>query len=414
MRDDGFTLDDVDVPPFDPGMFGTYDRNEAPPEAGRAPSPGITAAPFQWRDPATIPLRQWIYGRHYIRRFVSTTVAPGGVGKSSLGIVEALAIVTGRDLLGVQPDERTNVWLWNGEDPLEELQRRIMAAALHFGLSSDEVEGGLFVNSGRDTEIVIAEQTNSGTVVRVPIVEAVTQTIRENRIGLVIIDPFVSSHRVTENDNNAIDRVAKTWAKIAEETGCAVELVHHARKTGGNEVSVEDGRGAVALLAAARSARVLNSMTEDEAARANVENRRLHFRVDSGKANLAPIDKAHWFRLTSVPLGNGPLGSDGDHIGVVTSWAWPDPFDDVTVDDLRKVQRIVREGRWRENNQAKDWVGKAVAQALGLDTANKAHRSKINGLLKVWVANGALVVTEGKDANHETRTYVEVGEVAND
>jgi len=414
MRDDGLNVSEIDMPPFDPGMYEDHGSNWSSDETSEGSRSLIRAAPFHWRDPASIPLRKWIYGRHYIRRFVSTTVAPGGVGKSSLGIVEALAIVSGRDLLGIQPNERTNVWIWNGEDPLEELQRRIMAAAMHFGLSSDEVEGSLFVNSGRDTEIVIAEQTSSGTVICGPVVEAVTKTIKENRIGLVIIDPFVSSHRVTENDNNAIDRVAKTWAGIADEIGCAVELVHHARKTNGNEVSVEDGRGAVALLAAARSARVLNPMTEDEAAKANVENRRLHFRVDSGKANLAPIDKASWFRLASVPLGNGPRGADGDYIGVVTSWAWPDAFEDVTVADLRKVQRIIAQGRWRESVQAKDWVGKAVAQALDLDTDNKAHRSKITTLLKTWIKNGALLVVDERDERREIRSYVVVGEAPND
>jgi 2,3-bisphosphoglycerate-independent phosphoglycerate mutase len=91
--------------------------------------------------------------------------------------------------------------------------------------------------------------------------------------------PHLSSHGVSENDNGAIDRVAKTWAKIAEETNCSIELVHHSRKTNGNEVTVEDSRGAVALLSAARSARVLNQMTKDEGERAGVEFRRLHFRV---------------------------------------------------------------------------------------------------------------------------------------
>jgi hypothetical protein len=413
MRSDGLDIDDIDMPPFDPGMYEyeRYDRGEK--SLRDISTPRITAAPFHWCDPRSIPLRQHIYGRHYTRKFVSVTVSPGGLGKTSLATVEALAINTGRDLLGVRPDERTNVWILNLEDPLEEMQRRIVAAAIYYGISPRDLQG-LFVNSGRDTELIIAEQTRNGTVICAPVVEAVKQTIVENEIGLVIIDPFVSSHRVAENDNGAIDAVAKTWSRIADETGCAVELVHHSRKTGGGEVSVEDGRGAVALLAAARSARVLNPMTEDDAARANVENRRLYFRVDNGKSNLAPIDKASWYNLASVPLGNGPLGSDGDHIGVVTSWAWPDPFDDVTVADLRKVQRVIARGRWRESVQAKDWVGKAVAQALSLDPDSKAHRSKITGLLKTWIKNDALRLVDERDERREIRTYVVVGEVAND
>ena len=60
----------------------------------------ITPTAFKWRDPATLQRRQFVYGTHYIRKFVSTTLAPGGAGKTSLGIVEALAICTGRPLLG--------------------------------------------------------------------------------------------------------------------------------------------------------------------------------------------------------------------------------------------------------------------------------------------------------------------------
>jgi hypothetical protein len=78
------------------------------------------------------------------------------------------------------------------------------------------------------------------------------------------------------------------------------------------------------------------------------------------------------------------------------------------------VQQIVAERRWRENVQAKDWVGKAVAQVLNLDADNKAHRSKISALLKAWMANGALVIVPGLDEQRRERSFVEVGEWAND
>ncbi len=117
------------------------------------------------------------------------------------------------------------------------------------------------------------------------------------------IDPFVSSHRVTENDNNAIDAVAKQWNAIADATNIAVELSHHTRKTYGAEVTVEDGRGAIALLAAVRAARTLNVMSEQEAAKAGVTARRRYFKVEDGKANMSPPpEKAEWFQLVSVFL----------------------------------------------------------------------------------------------------------------
>lgn len=86
----------------------------------------------------------------------------------------------------------------------------------------------------------------------------------------------------------------------------------------------------------------------------------------------------------------------------------------MTVADLREVQRIVSEGRWRENVQAKDWVGKAVAQAIRLDVEEKSHRSKISALLRKWIAEGMLVVVDGADDRRQIRAYVEVGELATD
>ena len=58
-------------------------------------------------------------------------------------------------------------------------------------------------------------------------------TIHAKQIDVVMIDPFISSHQVPENDNNAIDAVAKTWTMIADITNTAIDLAHHTRKTGG-------------------------------------------------------------------------------------------------------------------------------------------------------------------------------------
>ncbi len=383
------------------------DERKAAAEQGAA---GIVATPFAWIDPTAIPRRQWLYGRHYVQKFISQTVAISGQGKSALAKTEALAIVTGRPLLGVEPAERVNVWYWNGEDPMEELQRRIVAACLHYRIDRSEIEGRLFVDTGRETKIIIAEQARTGAIVARPIVDAVIATIKANAIGLMVVDPFVASHRVIENDNPAIELVASIWAEIADVTGCAIELVHHARKSGGAEITVDDGRGGSALLAKVRSARTLNGMTEDEAARAGVENRRSYFRVTNGKANLAPAaESSDWYRIASVDLGNG------DNVGVITRWKWPDAFDGVTVADLRKAQAAVRTGGpWRESPQAKDWAGHAIAKAMGLDPTNKADRAKVASLLKTWIKNGMFNVVDGEDAKRMPRKFIEVGEPAND
>ena len=394
------------LPPCPPGVilpFKNRDPLLAPEPEPEPARRGIQASPFVWIDPASIPKRRFLYGRHYVREFITMTTAPPGVGKSSLVKAEGLSIATGRPLLGVIPDERTGVWYWNGEDPMDELQRRIAAIAVHYCVPRTEIEGWFFLDTGRETKIIIAEQTRSGAVVARPIVEQVIETIEANRIGLMIIDPFIASHRVTENDTSAIEFVAQTWAEIADVTGCAIELVHHTRKTGGAEVTVEDGRGSSALLAKVRSARVLNTMSEADAAKAGVENRRFFFRVENGKSSMAPApDKADWYQTIGVDLGNG------DNVSVVTRWTWPDAFDGVEASHLRAVQVAIAAGRWRESTQAKDWAGNAVARVMGLDATNKASKAKIARLLKIWIANGMLTVQDGEDETRRVRKFVEV------
>jgi hypothetical protein len=308
-----------------------------------------------------------------------------------------------------------NVWIWNGEDPAEEMQRRIMAAALHFDLTPADLQGRLFVDSGRLMPVCIAVQTKGGAVLNAPHVDAVKATIKANMIGLMIVDPFVSSHTVTENDTTAMSLVARAWAQIADETRCAIELVHHSRKTNGLAITVEDGRGAVALLNAARSARTLNVMTKDEAGEAGVDEARFYFRLDNGKANLAPPpERSTWHRLVSVPLGNERPDRPGDNVAVVSAWKWPSAFDGVTVHDLRAVQAKVHGAEWRADAQSPAWVGKAVANALDLDADEPAVKSKVKGLLKVWIETDALRIVERPDASRRPKKFVEVGEWATD
>jgi hypothetical protein len=325
-------------------------------------------------------------------------------------------MVTNRDLLGIKPAAPLRVALWNGEDPFEELERLVLAACLHYGIDRKDLKNRLFLTSGRDVEIVIARQTRDGTTIAEAVVNQLIDNIRANAIDVVMIDPFVSSHRVTENDNMAIDTVASTWNSIAEVTNTAIELSHHARKTHGNEVGIEDSRGGNALIAKARVARVLNAMTKDQARDFGVASPRLYVQADDPKTNLTPPpDKLTWFGFTSVNLGNRsrPNINDGDEVGVATIWKPPDPFDGVTVSDLLAAQKAVATGGpWRENVQARDWVGKAIAKALGLDLDDKAHKAKVKALVKEWIKKGMLVVVERPDANSEKRPFVEVGQWA--
>ena len=55
-----------------------------------------------------------------------------------------------------------------------------------------------------------------------------------------------------------------------------------------------------------------------------------------------------------------------------------------------------------------------LSQVLKLDPSNKAAKSKIRNLLKLWFSNGALAIVEGEDEKRMKRKFVEVGQRADD
>lgn len=377
-----------------------------------ASTPAVTPAPipFKWTDPAQLPKRRWIYNGHYLRRFATGTFAPGAAGKTSQVTAEALAIVTGKPLLGIQPNERCNVWIFNGEDPREELQRRVTAAMLAHNVAPEEVEGRLFLNSGRDTQLVLATQTRQGAMVQAPVENAIIQHLKENNIGVMIVDPFVSSHGVNENDNSAIDMVAKAWNRVADKADCSIELVHHTRKLNGNEEpSIDDGRGASALANALRSCRILVRMNKAEAQTAGVaeELRWRYFKIGNGKTNLVPYrEKAEWHELVSVELGNG------ENVGAVKRWAYPAFDDSLPSGTIARIQDKIAAGAWREYSTAANWAGKAVADAMCLDHETESDRARIKAMLKNLVAKGFLKIEARNDDEGHERKWIVVGKPA--
>lgn len=384
--------------------FASPIGDPTPPEVSAVGTIGAT--PYAWREPETLPTRDWLLGRWLLRGTMSCVIAPGGVGKSTFLTSAALSLVTGRPLLGKTVwGGRARVWSWNLEDDGEEMARSIQAAAKHHNIAPSELDG-LFVDSGLDGRSICTATVRDGQFQLFdPVFRQLTREIRARTIDALFLDPFVSSHEIDENDNARIDRIAKAWARVARDANCSIVLVHHASKNGSAEVTAASSRGASALVNAARSAIVLNRMTDDEAKRLGIaaDDRRRYVRIGDDKANRAPAEAADWFELTGVDLGNG---KPGDNVGVMVPWSLPDPFDDVTVDHLRAVQERISTGDWREYHTAENWVGKAVAEVLEIDASAGPAKAKIKAVIDKWIEAGALRIDERKDANRVVRKFV--------
>jgi hypothetical protein len=236
-------------------------------------------------------------------------------------------------------------------------------------------------------------------------------------------DPLISLHSVTESDNNAMEAVASVCAALADRTNTSFAVAHHVRKTGGNEVTIEDARGATALINASRISVVLNPMSEKEAAEAKVTNRTSYFRTGPGKENLAKsMDQQRWFRFASVDLGNADGVQSSDLVGVVEAWDMPSKLAELTQEHLRQVQaRLDDHGPRRLSDKAEDWIGYDVAEILCIDIGRyverasdrtkeqQAARKQVLAAINAWILNGSLERFEEKDAHRVTKEFVRSG-----
>lgn len=409
MREiDGAQIDAEDFERVPLDMYEADAEMLAPPKE-KAKERQIEAKPFQWKDPTAIPPRQWIYAKHYMRGMVSATAGIAGAGKSTLLNVELVSLAIGRDLLNGGREIALGpmtVWGHNGEDPYEELQRRILAVCQHYGVTRENLGDRLRITSGRDMPIMVARELTDGGKLLVPTEDGqdIAAELDKHRIQVFVADPFVTIHRVNENDNVQIDAVMTILRDIAHESQSAIEVAHHFRKLNGEEASVDAIRGAGALIGACRSVRIVSSMSRDEAAKYAIddEQRGFYSWLQNGKANmLPPTHKRRWLFMVGVDLGNGTETHASDEIGVVTSWDPPDASNDLTPPEFRAVRLAIQSANplqaLRFDIRSKAWVGNLIARTLELDETDKIVRKQMQSIVNRFLKLGYVRKDEIRD-----------------
>jgi RecA-family ATPase len=86
----------------------------------------------------------------------------------------------------------------NLEDPLEEMQLRLSAAMQHYGIKHSDINNKLFMDAEDTMQIVMAAESREGLVQNDALLMFMAERIQDKNIGVVIIDPFVSTHMVNE------------------------------------------------------------------------------------------------------------------------------------------------------------------------------------------------------------------------
>jgi hypothetical protein len=183
------------------------------------------------REPSPI---EWVWEKFIALGDLFIIAAFMKVGKSTFVYSLALSVARGDDCLGF-PTRQGGVLIL----ALEEHPREVELRLRKLGMREDDP---IYVHSGPlpNTKEELA---------------AIRSFIKENNIGLVLLDSLPFWWNVqSENDNAEVMKQTKPLLELARETGAAVGLIHHESKYGGrddNGANKGDGksiRGAGALL----------------------------------------------------------------------------------------------------------------------------------------------------------------------
>jgi len=379
-----------------------FTRLQAKPKSnGKSLPPMLMASPYVPPVVANIPRRAWLYGGHYIRDVATATVAPGGFGKTTLTLYEALLMVS----------QGLRVWYISGEDPKVEIDRRIAAHCQHHGINLNLLNGNkgkLFVDDRASFPFFIAKSPRAASVLfDDKLLFEFEAAITMDSIDVVMLDPFVSFHAVPENDNGAIDAVCKRLGAIAYRQHCNIEISHHVRKSAPGQVAitVDDTRGGGAIVNAVRSSRVINRMSSAEAERAKIaqDQRSSYIRLDRGKRNMAPADEANWYHIVSVILSNG------DNVQSLEAWQFPKAR---TVERAYTdwLKQTVAANQYRSSSRSPDWLGIAVAKHFDLDLNEKNDCLFVTRAISGWIKAGVLIKVIASDAARRKREFYALGD----
>ena len=84
----------------------------------------------------------------------------------------------------------------------------------------------------------------------------------------------------------------------------------------------------------------------------------------------------------------------------------PTPSPTVTTADMYAIRDLATKEDFRADSRAKNWIGKAIAERLNLNLANKADLAQTKRILKTWIGNGVLAIDAHEDDQRKKRDYI--------
>jgi hypothetical protein len=356
--------------------------------------PAIEAIRLSPVGPENIVPRPWAYGHFLMFGEAAVIGAVDGGGKGAIAVTMALAMITGKPLLGEKVWRKGPVAIVTYEDDAIEWHRRIAAACIRHEVDYREALANIHIIVKRLPGAAIPGQTGRvsfGMIVEGMIIsdaDDVAAVLKSLGVVLLIVDPFNHAHSLDDGNNNVlIARVAQEMTRVAKESYVAVLVLHHLRK--GSVGTPDDLMGATSLRATFRSCRILARMTPEVAEKMKITDAWRYIRIAGSKENYAPPpEKSSWFKLEGVRLNNVTEDyPEGDDVGVATTWEPRPMFEGMEHDTLKQVFQALRDTVHNPNKQSKHlpWAGKAL-----MEVGKRSEREAAK-IVAQWMENSVLV-----------------------
>lgn len=194
--------------------------------------------------------------------------APGGTGKTTLLLFQAIHIVLDMPLFGYEIMTPGAVVILTAEDSRETLVARLRNMCAQMGLTDRQVE------QVRE-EVIITDVSGKGIKLTTVEKDVVVPSAQLDRLivevgtlcpSLLIIDPMVSFGVGESRVNDAEQGMIDAARRIRNAAKCAVIYVHHTGKENARNKTTDQysGRGGSALADGSRMVHVLQRVTADE------------------------------------------------------------------------------------------------------------------------------------------------------
>lgn len=162
---------------------------------------------------------KWLVEGFWLNQGIGMLAAQPKTGKSWTAMDLAISVATGKPFLNkFEVNEAQRVLVFFAEDTQAIQEERIQLIKAAKGIADNIPNLGIVVS-----EQALRLDTAEG-------VAALRAAVESFRPSLLILDPFIRMHQISESDSTAVAGVLSPLRKLKDEFGCGVLMVHHATK----------------------------------------------------------------------------------------------------------------------------------------------------------------------------------------